>query len=168
MIGIELCQEAVEDAKANAEANGRPEWHYHCLVFLSPSPMINSHFRCTFSGLTNVEFHCGKAEDVFSTVLNAVVSPNVTAIVDPPRAGLRAYSTLERNFWLAYMFCLSSLLKYSHSHQIPKLFWQLEEQSIWRDSSTSPAMPKPLWTILLSKFIIFCFKWTMIYTSNSG
>lgn len=126
VIGIELCQEAVEDAKANAEANGRPEWHYNCLVFLSPSPMINSHFRCTFSGLTNVEFHCGKAEDVFPTVLNAVVSPNVTAIVDPPRAGLRAYSTLERNF----CFVLSSLLKYSHSHQIPKLFWQLEEQSI--------------------------------------
>lgn len=62
VIGIELCQEAVEDAKANAEANG----------------------------LTNVEFHCGKAEDVFSTVLNAVVSPNVTAIVDPPRAGLHS------------------------------------------------------------------------------
>ncbi|KTG43206.1 hypothetical protein cypCar_00010782 [Cyprinus carpio] len=65
VIGIELCQEAVEDAKANAEANG----------------------------LTNVEFHCGKAEDVFPTVLNAVVSPNVTAIVDPPRAGLRMYNS---------------------------------------------------------------------------
>lgn len=62
VIGIELCQEAVEDAKANAKAND----------------------------LTNVEFHCGKAEDVFSTVLNAVVSPNITAIVDPPRAGLHS------------------------------------------------------------------------------
>lgn len=62
VIGIELCQEAVEDAKANAEANG----------------------------LTNVEFHCGKAEDVFPTILNAVVSPNITAIVDPPRAGLHS------------------------------------------------------------------------------
>lgn len=62
VIGIELCQEAVEDAQANAKANG----------------------------LTNVEFHCGKAEDVFPTVLNAVVSPNVTAIVDPPRAGLHS------------------------------------------------------------------------------
>uniref|UniRef100_A0A672P6A8 tRNA (uracil(54)-C(5))-methyltransferase n=1 Tax=Sinocyclocheilus grahami TaxID=75366 RepID=A0A672P6A8_SINGR len=62
VIGIELCQEAVDDAKANAEANG----------------------------LTNVEFHCGKAEDVLPTVLNAVVSPNVTAIVDPPRAGLHS------------------------------------------------------------------------------
>ncbi|KAF4074160.1 hypothetical protein AMELA_G00236390 [Ameiurus melas] len=62
VIGIELCQEAVNDAKVNAEANG----------------------------LTNIEFHCGKAEDVFPTVLNAVVSPNVTAIVDPPRAGLHS------------------------------------------------------------------------------
>ncbi|KAI5086000.1 tRNA (uracil-5-)-methyltransferase-like A, partial [Silurus meridionalis] len=62
VIGIELCQEAVDDAKVNAQANE--------------------------TGLTNVEFHCGKAEDIFPTVLSALVSPNVTAIVDPPRAGL--------------------------------------------------------------------------------
>ncbi|XP_014887703.1 tRNA (uracil-5-)-methyltransferase homolog A [Poecilia latipinna] len=60
VIGIELCQEAVEDAKMNAKRND----------------------------LSNVEFHCGKAEDVFPNILNALVSPNVTAIVDPPRAGL--------------------------------------------------------------------------------
>ncbi|KAI1901075.1 hypothetical protein AGOR_G00056400 [Albula goreensis] len=62
VIGIELCQEAVEDAKVNAELNG----------------------------LSNVEFHCGKAEDIFPSVLNAVVSQNLTAIVDPPRAGLHS------------------------------------------------------------------------------
>ncbi|KAK2845329.1 hypothetical protein Q7C36_010183 [Tachysurus vachellii] len=62
VIGIDLCQEAVNDAKVNAEANG----------------------------LTNVEYHCGKAEDIFPTILNAVVSPNVTAIADPPRAGLHS------------------------------------------------------------------------------
>ncbi|XP_030647425.1 tRNA (uracil-5-)-methyltransferase homolog A [Chanos chanos] len=62
VIGVELCQAAVEDAKVNAEANG----------------------------LTNVEFHCGKAEDIFPTLLNAVVSTNLTAIVDPPRAGLHS------------------------------------------------------------------------------
>ncbi|TNN76379.1 tRNA (uracil-5-)-methyltransferase A [Liparis tanakae] len=60
VIGIEMCQEAVEDAKVNAKSNG----------------------------LTNVEFHCGKAEDVFPNILKSLVSPNVTAIVDPPRAGL--------------------------------------------------------------------------------
>lgn len=42
-----------------------------------------------FEGLTNVEFHCGKAEDIFPNILSSVVSSNVTAIVDPPRAGLR-------------------------------------------------------------------------------
>lgn len=62
VIGIEMCQEAVEDAKVNAKLNG----------------------------LSNVEFHCGKAEDVFPNILNAVVSPSVTAIVDPPRAGLHS------------------------------------------------------------------------------
>ncbi len=166
MIGIELCQEAVEDAKANAEANGRPEWHYHCLVFLSPSPMINSHFRCTFSGLTNVEFHCGKAEDVFSTVLNAVVSPNVTAIVDPPRAGLRAYSTLERNFWLAYMFCLSSLLKYSLSPDSKVILAIRRAEHLKRLLYVACNAKAAMNNFI--KFIIFCFKWTMIYTSNSG
>ncbi|XP_068166706.1 tRNA (uracil-5-)-methyltransferase homolog A [Antennarius striatus] len=62
VIGIELCQEAVEDAKVNAELNG----------------------------LSNIEFHCGKAEDALPNILNALVSPNVTAIVDPPRAGLHS------------------------------------------------------------------------------
>uniref|UniRef100_A0A8C9WJM1 tRNA (uracil(54)-C(5))-methyltransferase n=1 Tax=Scleropages formosus TaxID=113540 RepID=A0A8C9WJM1_SCLFO len=62
VIGIELCQEAVEDARVNAQING----------------------------LSNVEFHCGKAEDIFPSVLNAIVSPNLTAIVDPPRAGLHS------------------------------------------------------------------------------
>uniref|UniRef100_A0A3Q4G481 tRNA (uracil(54)-C(5))-methyltransferase n=1 Tax=Neolamprologus brichardi TaxID=32507 RepID=A0A3Q4G481_NEOBR len=62
VIGIEMCQEAVEDAKVNAKLNG----------------------------LSNVEFHCGKAEDVFPNILNAVVSSSVTAIVDPPRAGLHS------------------------------------------------------------------------------
>uniref|UniRef100_A0A7N9AXC4 tRNA (uracil(54)-C(5))-methyltransferase n=1 Tax=Mastacembelus armatus TaxID=205130 RepID=A0A7N9AXC4_9TELE len=54
--------EAVEDAKVNAKLNG----------------------------LSNIEFHCGKAEDVFPNILNALMSPNVTAIVDPPRAGLHS------------------------------------------------------------------------------
>lgn len=62
VIGIELCQEAVEDAKVNAKLNG----------------------------LNNVEFHCGKAEDVFPNILSGLVSLNVTAIVDPPRAGLHS------------------------------------------------------------------------------
>ncbi|KAG7241362.1 hypothetical protein INR49_025562, partial [Caranx melampygus] len=60
-IGISLAKEAVEDAKVNAKLNG----------------------------LSNIEFHCGKAEDVFPNILSALVSPNLTAIVDPPRAGLR-------------------------------------------------------------------------------
>uniref|UniRef100_A0A1A8FYW0 tRNA (uracil(54)-C(5))-methyltransferase n=1 Tax=Nothobranchius korthausae TaxID=1143690 RepID=A0A1A8FYW0_9TELE len=62
VIGIEMCQEAVEDARVNAKLNG----------------------------LTNIEFHCGKAEDVFPNILNALVSPSITAIVDPPRAGLHS------------------------------------------------------------------------------
>ncbi|XP_077571267.1 tRNA (uracil-5-)-methyltransferase homolog A-like [Stigmatopora nigra] len=62
VIGIESCQEAVKDAEANAK----------------------------FNGITNVEFHCGKAEDLFPNILNSLASPNITAIVDPPRAGLHS------------------------------------------------------------------------------
>ncbi|XP_077456327.1 tRNA (uracil-5-)-methyltransferase homolog A [Stigmatopora argus] len=62
VIGIESCQEAVKDAEANAK----------------------------FNGFTNVEFHCGKAEDLFPNILNSLASPNITAIVDPPRAGLHS------------------------------------------------------------------------------
>ncbi|NP_001279446.1 tRNA (uracil-5-)-methyltransferase homolog A [Callorhinchus milii] len=62
VIGIEMCQAAVEDAKVNAELNG----------------------------ITNVEFLCGKAEDLFPTVINSVTSQNLVAVVDPPRAGLHS------------------------------------------------------------------------------
>ncbi|XP_020784009.1 tRNA (uracil-5-)-methyltransferase homolog A [Boleophthalmus pectinirostris] len=62
VIGIELCQEAVEDAKVNAKLNE----------------------------LSNIEFHCGKAEDVFPNILSGTVASNLIAIVDPPRAGLHS------------------------------------------------------------------------------
>ncbi|XP_069788676.1 tRNA (uracil-5-)-methyltransferase homolog A isoform X2 [Narcine bancroftii] len=62
IIGIEMCQEAIEDAKVNAKRNG----------------------------LSNVEFLCGKAEDLFPTVINSITSQNLVAIVDPPRAGLHS------------------------------------------------------------------------------
>ncbi|KAJ7309693.1 hypothetical protein JRQ81_007753 [Phrynocephalus forsythii] len=62
VIGIELCQEAVEDAKANAELNG----------------------------LSNVEFRCGKAEDLVPHLVNSLALENSVTIVDPPRAGLHS------------------------------------------------------------------------------
>ncbi|KAM5192622.1 tRNA (uracil-5-)-methyltransferase homolog A isoform 2-T2 [Mantella aurantiaca] len=62
VIGIELCQEAIADAKANAQLNN----------------------------LSNVEFRCGKAEDIFPTLINTLVCHNPVAIVDPPRAGLHS------------------------------------------------------------------------------
>ncbi|XP_040203778.1 tRNA (uracil-5-)-methyltransferase homolog A isoform X2 [Rana temporaria] len=62
VIGIELCQEAIADAKANAQLNN----------------------------LSNVEFRCGKAEDIFPKLINTLVSHNPIAIVDPPRAGLHS------------------------------------------------------------------------------
>ncbi|NWI28102.1 TRM2A methyltransferase, partial [Sula dactylatra] len=62
VIGIELCQEAVQDAKVNAQINE----------------------------LNNVEFHCGKAEDVVPSLINVLAPQNLITIVDPPRAGLHS------------------------------------------------------------------------------
>ncbi|XP_074868508.1 tRNA (uracil-5-)-methyltransferase homolog A isoform X2 [Carettochelys insculpta] len=62
VIGIELCQEAVEDAKVNAQINE----------------------------LNNIEFHCGKAEDIVPSLINLLASHNLITIVDPPRAGLHS------------------------------------------------------------------------------
>uniref|UniRef100_A0A8D0H6X3 tRNA (uracil(54)-C(5))-methyltransferase n=1 Tax=Sphenodon punctatus TaxID=8508 RepID=A0A8D0H6X3_SPHPU len=62
VIGIELCQEAVEDAKVNAQIND----------------------------LNNIEFHCGKAEDIVPSLVNLLASQNPLTIVDPPRAGLHS------------------------------------------------------------------------------
>uniref|UniRef100_G1MRX4 tRNA (uracil(54)-C(5))-methyltransferase n=1 Tax=Meleagris gallopavo TaxID=9103 RepID=G1MRX4_MELGA len=62
VIGIELCQEAVQDAKANAQINE----------------------------LSNIEFHCGKAEDIVPSLINVLAPQNLITIVDPPRAGLHS------------------------------------------------------------------------------
>ncbi|XP_069071377.1 tRNA (uracil-5-)-methyltransferase homolog A [Pleurodeles waltl] len=62
VIGIEICQEAVEDAKVNARINE----------------------------LTNIEFRCGKAEDLFPNLINSLALQNPVAVVDPPRAGLHS------------------------------------------------------------------------------
>ncbi|XP_004843346.1 tRNA (uracil-5-)-methyltransferase homolog A isoform X1 [Heterocephalus glaber] len=62
VIGIELSQEAVEDARVNAHANE----------------------------LNNVEFHCGRAEDLVPALVSRLVSQQLVAILDPPRAGLHS------------------------------------------------------------------------------
>ncbi|KAG8597344.1 hypothetical protein GDO81_002256 [Engystomops pustulosus] len=62
VVGIELCQEAISDAKANAEINN----------------------------LNNIEFRCGKAEDIFPNLINSYTAQSPVAIVDPPRAGLHS------------------------------------------------------------------------------
>ncbi|KFP65870.1 tRNA (uracil-5-)-methyltransferase A, partial [Cariama cristata] len=62
VIGIELCQEAVQDAKVNAQINE----------------------------LNNIEFHCGKAEDIVPSLINLLAPQNLITIVDPPRAGLHS------------------------------------------------------------------------------
>ncbi|XP_039249548.2 tRNA (uracil-5-)-methyltransferase homolog A-like [Styela clava] len=63
VVGIELCQPAVDDAKKNAEIND----------------------------VKNVEFHCGKAEDLLPQLVKkySINHENeIVAIVDPPRPGL--------------------------------------------------------------------------------
>lgn len=60
VVGVEIIPEAIEDAKVNSELNN----------------------------IKNVEWHCGKAEDILPNLLKRHVNDKVVAIVDPPRAGL--------------------------------------------------------------------------------
>lgn len=62
VVGIELCPEAVEDARVNAQENG----------------------------LSNVEFHCGRAEELLPALVSRLAAQPLTAILDPPRAGLHS------------------------------------------------------------------------------
>ena len=48
------------------------------------------HLYLNISGIENIEFICGKAEDKLPTLVdNLSTISEVVAIVDPPRAGLR-------------------------------------------------------------------------------
>ncbi|KAJ8311994.1 hypothetical protein KUTeg_009367 [Tegillarca granosa] len=61
VVGIEMCQEAIKDAKCNAQLND----------------------------IDNVRYYCDKAENVIGRVMKSVQSSkHVVAVVDPPRAGL--------------------------------------------------------------------------------
>ncbi|KAL4223292.1 tRNA methyltransferase 2 [Mactra antiquata] len=63
VIGIEMCSQAIDDAKINA----------------------------TLNSVTNVTYHCAKAEDVMKDITKSLYgSTNVVAIVDPPRGGLHS------------------------------------------------------------------------------
>ncbi|KAL8599977.1 hypothetical protein ACOMHN_038976 [Nucella lapillus] len=60
VIGIEMCKEAIEDAKVNA----------------------------TLNGVTNVDYHCAKVENVISDIIRSVNNDDFVAILDPPRGGV--------------------------------------------------------------------------------
>lgn len=59
VIGIEMCKEAIEDAKINASLNG----------------------------VTNIDYHCAKVEHVISEIVRGV-SGDCVAVLDPPRGGV--------------------------------------------------------------------------------
>lgn len=44
--------------------------------------------------LSNVEFHCGRAEDLVPALVSRMASQQLVAILDPPRAGLREWPPL--------------------------------------------------------------------------
>lgn len=66
VVGVELSQEAVEDARVNALDNE----------------------------LSNVEFHCGRAEELVPALVSRLASQQLVAILDPPRAGLHSKAVL--------------------------------------------------------------------------
>lgn len=67
VLGIEIVQQAVKAAQENAEKNN----------------------------ITNCEFFCGKADEIFTSVINRIPEEQeAVAILDPPRAGLHQKAIL--------------------------------------------------------------------------
>ncbi|XP_046845083.1 tRNA (uracil-5-)-methyltransferase homolog A-like isoform X2 [Xenia sp. Carnegie-2017] len=108
VIGIELCEEAIADAKFNAELNGM-RFDNRSLTEYNIPRMAVSPFSL---GISNVEYQCGKAEDVLvktTSTLEAQES-QVVAILDPPRPGchakvLQAVRRCSRINKLIYVSC---------------------------------------------------------------
>ncbi len=73
-----MIEQAVEDARVNAQTNGNSPTHTRSHDHNTPS----------FIGVANTEFICGKAEDVMPNMAHPLGS-EVIGVVDPPRAGLR-------------------------------------------------------------------------------
>ncbi|XP_060070998.1 tRNA (uracil-5-)-methyltransferase homolog A-like [Ylistrum balloti] len=71
VIGIEMCQQAISDAKENAKIND----------------------------IENVHYVCSKAEDAIKRTMKSLRSVDVVAVVDPPRPGLQSsvFQALRRS-----------------------------------------------------------------------
>ncbi|KAF4524326.1 hypothetical protein B566_EDAN005384 [Ephemera danica] len=85
VLGVELVQAAVDDAKANAASNG----------------------------LSHCDFFAGSAENILNASLVRATRPDIVAILDPPRPGVasRVISTIrrcQRIQRLVYMACSPS------------------------------------------------------------
>ena len=89
VIGVEIIENAVEDAKANAQLNGEFKLClFRCLMVKDKSSDFNG-ISC-IAGVTNAQFVCGKAEDIIVDVFkNMPRKTKIIGIMDPPRAGLR-------------------------------------------------------------------------------
>lgn len=65
--------------------------------------------------ISNCEFFVGKAEDILSPVIRRTTKPDIIAIVDPPRAGLRKINTI---FFNLARFVLKTQTIYSRSKSV--------------------------------------------------
>ena len=56
---------------------------------MNSQAVSDAQHNAQLNGLKNVEFHCGKAENIMKNVIGGYKYSNVVAVVDPPRGGLR-------------------------------------------------------------------------------
>jgi len=86
VVGVEIIAQAIEDAKINSKINN----------------------------ISNVEFICGKAEEVLQRITKRYEKEKIVAIVDPPRAGLhnkviQTLRQLQNLDTLIYVSCNAEL-----------------------------------------------------------
>lgn len=78
-----MCEQAVKDAKQNSKLNGNKHFLFKAILTFE--------HHVLYSGINNVEFHCGKAEDLLPSLVKKYPMDSnyeIIAIVDPPRPGL--------------------------------------------------------------------------------
>lgn len=64
MLGVEIIEEAINDANFNAKVNN----------------------------IENSKFFTGNCDDFILSLVYQTKNPNILAVIDPPRAGLREYN----------------------------------------------------------------------------
>ena len=93
---VTLLTHAILSALVNSQTRYKALYKCHVYFTLLYFTLLYEQYTLcfTFAGVTNAEFICGKAEDVLPNLMWRLSGQEVIVVVDPPRAGLRAFHSV--------------------------------------------------------------------------